>query len=182
MNKMTYVLLAEGFEELEAMAPMDLLRRAGVEVKTVSITEDQTVTGARGIPVVADLLLNELDFDAMELLVLPGGYPGYENLGKCPAVQELLLRANEAEKTIAAICGAPSVPGKLGLLKGHKATCYPGMEDTLGCEFSAEKVVESGHFITSRGAGTAVDFALALVAKLVSPEKAAEIAKGIVYA
>lgn len=182
MNHMTYVLLAEGFEELEAMAPVDLLRRAGVTVKTVSITKDKIVTGARGIPAVADILLEELDFDAMELLVLPGGYPGFENLGKCSAVQQLLLRADEAKKTIAAICGAPSVPGKMGLLKGHKATCYPGMEDTLGCEASTEKVVESGHFITSRGAGTAVDFALALVAKLTAPEKAAEIAKGIVYA
>jgi len=104
--------------------------------------------------------------DAGEILV--NGQPVYEN--------------PEVKKTIAAICGAPSVPGKMGLLKGHKATCYPGMEDTLGCEALTEKVVESGHFITSRGAGTAVDFALALVAKAVSREKAEEIAKGIVYA
>ncbi len=179
---MIYVLLAEGFEELEAMAPVDLLRRAGAEVKTVSVTDDKIVTGARGIPAVADLLLDEVDFDAMEMLVLPGGYPGYENLEKCTAAIDLLLRADKAKKTIAAICGAPSVPGKLGLLKGLKATCYPGMEDTLGCEALTEKVVESGHFITSRGAGTSIDFALALVAKAVSPEKAAEIAKGIVYA
>ena len=131
---------------------------------------------------VADILLSEVDFDAMEMLVLPGGYPGYENIAKCAPAIDLLTRADGAKKTIAAICGAPSVPGKLGLLKGQKATCYPGMEDTLGCEALTDKVVESGHFITSRGAGTAVDFALALVAKAVSPEKAAEIAKGIVYA
>ncbi len=181
MNKSVYVLLAEGFEELEALAPVDLLRRAGVEVKTVAVGSKHTVTGARGVPVAADILLNEVDFDKMEMLVLPGGYPGYENLGKTPEAVELLLRADREKKTIAAICGAPSVPGELGLLKGHKATCYPGMEDTLGCEFVAEKVVESGHWITSRGAGTAVDFALALVAKATTPEKAAEIAKGIVY-
>lgn len=178
---MIYVLLAEGFEELEAMAPVDLLRRAGAEVKTVSVTENALVTGARGISVAADLFLDELDLEAMEMLVLPGGYPGYENLANCPAVTELLKKAVAAEKTVAAICGAPSVPGQLGLLKGQTATCYPGMEDTLGCAFSDEAVVESGQFITSRGAGTAVDFALALVARAVSPEKAAEIAKGIVY-
>ncbi len=179
---MIYVLLAEGFEELEAMAPVDLLRRAGAEVATVSITGEKIVTGARGIPAVADLLLNELDFDAMEMLVLPGGYPGYVNYEKSEATLDLIRRTHQAEKTIASICGAPSVLGKMGLLKGEKATCYPGMEDALGCEALADKVVESGHFITSRGAGTAVDFALALVAKAVSPEKADEIAKGIVYA
>lgn len=178
---MIYVLLAEGFEELEAMAPVDLLRRAGAAVQTVSIADNKIVTGARGIPVVADIMLDEVDFEEMEMLVLPGGYPGYENLGNCPAAMDLLKRAAEAEKTVAAICGAPSVPGKLGLLKGRKATCYPGMEDTLGCEALPHKVVESGHFITSRAAGTSIDFALALVAKAVSPEKAAEIAKGIVY-
>ena len=130
---MIYVLLAEGFEELEAMAPVDLLRRAGAAVKTVSLTEEKIVTGARGIPAVADILLSEVDFDAMEMLVLPGGYPGYENIAKCAPAIDLLTRADGAKKTIAAICGAPSVPGKLGLLKGQKATCYPGMEDTLGC-------------------------------------------------
>ena len=179
---MIYVLLAEGFEELEAMAPVDLLRRAGATVQTVSVTGEKIVTGARGIPAVADILLNELNFDAMEMLVLPGGYPGYENFEKNEDVLALIRKTDAAKKTIAAICGAPSVPGKMGLLKGHKATCYPGMEDTLGCEALTEKVVESGHFITSRGAGTAIDFALALVAKAVSPEKAGEIAKGIVYA
>lgn len=181
MNKMIYVLLAEGFEELEAMAPVDLLRRAGATVQTVSVTGQTLVTGARGIPVAADITVDQVCFDKMEMLVLPGGYPGYENLEKCPAVIDLLKKADAAKITIAAICGAPSVPGKLGLLKGHKATCYPGMEDTLGCESTTEKVVESGHFITSRGAGTAVDFALALVAKAVSPQAAEEIAKGIVY-
>lgn len=178
---MIYVLLAEGFEELEAMAPVDLLRRAGAEVATVSITGEKIVTGARGIPAVADLLLSELDFDAMEMLVLPGGYPGYVNFEKSEETLALIRRTHQAEKTIASICGAPSVLGKMGLLKGEKATCYPGMEELLGCEALTDKVVESGHFITSRGAGTAVDFALALVAKAVSPEKADEIAKGIVY-
>lgn len=180
MNKI-YLLLAEGFEELEAFAPVDLLRRAGADVQTVAITEERTVTGARGIPAVADTTLGAVDYEKMDLLILPGGYPGYENLGKSPAVRELILRAAKDQKIIAAICGAPSVLGELGLLAGHKATCYPGMEDTLGCEAVKEKVVKSGRFITSRGAGTAIDFALALVEIAVSPQKAQELRKGIVY-
>lgn len=180
MNKI-YLLLAEGFEELEAFAPVDLLRRAGADIQTVAITPERTVMGARGISAMADCTLDAIDYEKMDLLILPGGYPGYENLGKSPAVRELILRAARDQKTIAAICGAPSVLGDLGLLAGHQATCYPGMEETLGCEALKEKVVRSGKFITSRGAGTAIDFALALVEEAVSAEKAEELRKGIVY-
>ena len=180
MNKI-YLLLAEGFEELEAFAPVDLLRRAGADIQTVAITPERTVTGARGIPAIADITIDAIDYEKMDLLILPGGYPGYENLGKSPAVRELILRAAKDQKTVAAICGAPSVLGDLGVLKGHQATCYPGMEDNLGCEAVDEKVVRSGNFITSRGAGTAIDFALALVEIAVSPQKAEELRKGIVY-
>ncbi|PWM41796.1 MAG: DJ-1 family protein [Clostridiales bacterium] len=180
MKEIVYVLLAEGFEEIEAIAPVDLLRRAGVTVETVSIEENKVVTGARGIPVVADITIRQLQFEAMRLLVLPGGYPGYENLEKSAAVKSLLRRAAEAGKEIAAICGAPSVLGKLGLLAGRSATCYPGMEQLLNCSVLTDPVVEDGPFITSRGAGTALAFALALVARVVSPEKAAEIRAGIV--
>ena len=179
--KKIYVLLAEGFEELEAFAPVDLLRRAGADVQTVSVGADRIVIGARGIAAVADLMLSELDEQQMEMLVLPGGYPGYENLGKNDQVCALIERAAEQQKVIAAICGAPSVLGNLGLLQGKVATCYPGMEDTLGCQASAEKVVCCDQFITSRGAGTAIDFALALVARAVSPKAAEELRKGIVY-
>ena len=180
MKEIVYVLLAEGFEEIEAIAPVDLLRRAGVTVETVSIEENKVVTGARGIPVVADITIRQLQFEAMRLLVLPGGYPGYENLEKSAAVKSLLRRAAEAGKEIAAICGAPSVLGKLGLLAGRSATCYPGMEQLLNCSVLTDPVVEDGPFITSRGAGTALAFALALVVRVVSPEKAAEIRAGIV--
>ena len=180
MKEIVYVLLAEGFEEIEAIAPVDLLRRAGVTVETVSIEENKVVTGARGIPVVADITIRQLQFEAMRLLVLPGGYPGYENLEKSAAVKSLLRRAAEAGKEIAAICGAPSVLGKLGLLAGRSATCYPGMEQLLNCSVLTDPVVEDGPFITSRGAGTALAFALALVARVISPEKAAEIRAGIV--
>ncbi|MBQ7936581.1 MAG: DJ-1/PfpI family protein [Clostridia bacterium] len=176
------VLLAEGFEELEAFAPVDLLRRAGAEVQTVSITETTTVTGARGIPAVADRTLSEADFEQMDLLILPGGYPGYVNLGKSEAVRRLILKTYESGKTIAAICGAPSVLGALGLLKDKKATCYPGMEQELHCkEVLLEKVVEDGNIITSRGAGTAIDFALKLIERVISPAKAKEVGESIVY-
>lgn len=177
---MVYELLAEGFEELEAAAPVDLLRRAGVEVRTVAIGKERLVTGARGIAVMADILAEELREEEMEMLILPGGYPGFENLAKNEWVAALLKRTAEKEIPIAAICGAPSVLGGLGLLKGRKATCYPGMEDTLGCEALFDAVVEDGPYITSRGAGTAVEFALALVARLVSEEKAEELRRGIV--
>ena len=180
---MVYVLLANGFEEVEALAPVDLLRRAGVPVQTLSVEETATVIGARQISVLADGMLADLDFEEMEMLVLPGGYPGYENLGKCKEVCALLVKAFQEGKEVAAICGAPVVPGRLGLLKGYKATCYPGMESELDCaEFIPEKVVTDRNLTTSRGAGTALDFALALVAKIVSAEKAEELRKGIVYA
>ena len=176
------VLLAEGFEELEAFAPVDLLRRAGATVQTVSITENTTVTGARGIPAVADTTLFKADLEQMDLLILPGGYPGYVNLGNSEAVRQLIVNTHQAGKTVAAICGAPSVLGALGLLKDKKATCYPGMEAELHCkEISLEKVVEDSNIITSRGAGTAIDFALKLVERAVSPEKAKEVAESIVY-
>ena len=180
MRDIVYELLAEGFEEVEALAPIDLLRRAGVEVVTVAVGGEKTVVGARGVPVVADILPHELDESRMQMLILPGGYPGYENLQKSEWVAALLKRAAAAEIDIAAICGAPTVPGSLGLLAGRVATCYPGMESLLGCTASEEAVVEHGPFITSRGAGTSLDFALALVARLVSKEKAEELRKGIV--
>ncbi len=181
MKSVVYVLLADGFEELEALAPVDLLRRAGAVVETVAVGENKIVTGARGVPVVADISMGQINFSAMRMVVLPGGFPGYENLYKSHKVCELLRRAAESEKEIAAVCGAPTVLGRLGLLRGRKATCYPGMESLLGCETLSQAVVEDGTLITSRGAGTSLDFALALVARVVSPEKAAEIRKSIVY-
>lgn len=180
MNKI-YLLLAEGFEEIEALAPVDLLRRAGAEVETVSITEEKMVIGAHNIPVLADITIGEMDEEDLSMLVLPGGYPGYVNLDQSEAVRELLMRTAEAKKTIAAICGAPSILNGLGLLQDKVATCYPSMEEDMDCEISRKKVVECENIITSRGAGTAIDFALALVEAAVSAEKAEELRKGIVY-
>ncbi|MBQ7095902.1 MAG: DJ-1/PfpI family protein [Clostridia bacterium] len=180
MRTIVYTLLAEGFEEVEALAPVDLLRRAGIETVTVSIEKERVVTGARGVSVVADLLFEELEEEKMKMVILPGGYPGYENLGKDERVAALLKKAVAEGLDIAAICGAPSVLGGLGLLEGRVATCYPGMEPLLGCAHSMDAVVEDGPFITSRGAGTALEFSLALVARLAGREKAEELRRGIV--
>lgn len=176
------VFLAEGFEEIEGLTVVDILRRAGVEVQTVSIGADRTVTGSHRIPVQADVCMKDADFSGTELLVLPGGMPGTKHLGACKELTELLVRFSEEGKKTAAICAAPSVLGDLGLLKGKKAACYPGFEDRLtGAEVVFDKVVADGNVTTSRGMGTAIPFALKLTEQLVSKEKADEIKKGIIY-
>ncbi len=177
-----YVFLAEGFEEIEGLTVVDILRRAGVDTQMVSISEDKMVTGSHQIPVQADLCIQDADFDQAELLVLPGGMPGTKYLGACELLTRQIVRFCEAGKKVAAICAAPSVLGDLGLLKGKKAACYPGFEDRLtGAEVIFEKVAVDGNITTSRGMGTAIPFALSLVAQLVSKEKAEELQKGIIY-
>lgn len=162
---MVFVNLAEGFEELEAVSVITVLRRAGVEVFLVSATESRVVTGVRGISMTADTLISEADFSRCEMIVLPGGMPGASNLSKTPVLMAAIKDFSEKGKWIAAICAAPAeVLGKSGILKGHKATGYPGSEKNLiGAEVLDEKVVISGKFVTSRGPGTALDFAFALV-------------------
>lgn len=176
------VFLADGFEEIEGLTVVDILRRAGADTQMVSITEERMVTGSHGIPVQADVCLKDADFTKTELLVLPGGMPGTLNLGACRPLSDLLLQFYKEGKQVAAICAAPSVLGDLGILKGKKAACYPGFEDRLtGAEVVYDKVVSDGNVTTSRGMGTAIPFALALTAKLVSEEKAEELKKGIIY-
>jgi len=175
---MIYEFLAEGFEELEAAAPLDILRRAGVEVQSVGVG-GRTVTGSHGIPVQCDIIPEEMDCGSCLGVILPGG-PGRSNLAKSPAVQELLRAVSARGGLIAAICGAPEILGLLGLLEGKRACCFPGSEkDLLGAQVLYDPVVIDGNVITSRGAGTAILFALALVEYLVSPEKAREIAAQI---
>lgn len=179
--KYAVVLLAEGFEEVEALAPVDLLRRAGVQTKILSVTDSCTVQGARGISVLADATLSALNFEQMDLLILPGGYPGYVNLEKSEEVRALVTRAAKENKQIGAICAAPTLLGKWGLLKDKKAACYPQMEADLFCkEVSFDPVVEDGNIITSRGAGTALPFALKLVERLCGEETAKKLAESIV--
>lgn len=176
------VFLADGFEEIEGLTVVDILRRAGVDTQTVSITGERMVTGSHCIPVQTDICLEAADFSETELLVLPGGMPGTLNLGNCKALTDLLTQFHENGKKVAAICAAPSVLGDLGILKGKKAACYPGFEDRLkGAEVVYDQVAWDGNVTTSRGMGTAIPFALSLVAQLVSEEKALELKKGIIY-
>ena len=177
-----YIFLADGFEEVEALVPVDLLRRAGVAVETVSISNTNLVTGRSGISVMADKLIGEIMFDEAELLVLPGGMPGTKNLGACKALTDQIAAfAGNKDKKIAAICAAPTVFGQLGVLEGKKACCYPGLEEKLlGAEASCDRVVVDGNIITSRGAGTAMDFALTLIAQLVDEETAEKVRQSIV--
>ena len=178
---MVYVLLAEGFEEVEALTPVDLLRRAGVETRLVGVT-GATVCGARGINVVTDLSMDEVDLAKADMLVLPGGMPGTTNLAACEKLTEALKKADQEKRGIAAICAAPSVLGDLGFLKGKKAVCYPGFESRLtGVEVLAVPVVTDGHITTSRGMGTAIAFALELTKRLKDEETAKQVSRSILY-
>ena len=179
---MVYILLAEGFEEVEALTPVDLLRRAGIETKLVGVT-GETVCGARGISVVTDLGMDEIDLSSADMLVLPGGMPGTTNLYADNRVTDAVRTMADADKYIAAICAAPSIIlGGMGLLEGRKATCYPSMEDGMkGAEAVKTTCVTDGKFITSCGVGGALDFACALITALAGREKADEIASSVVY-
>ena len=153
------VFLADGFEEIEGLTVVDILRRAGVEVSAVSITDEKMVTGSHGIRVEADARMKELDFKNTEMLVLPGGMPGTLHLKDHEGLGELLKKAYADGKYIAAICAAPTVLEKYGLLEGKKATSYPAMEKELvSADYQTDKVVVDGNIIPSRGMGTAIEF------------------------
>ena len=172
---MIYVCLAEGFEEIEALAPVDILRRAQFEVQTVGVT-GEVVTGAHGIRVAADLTVQQVQPASVEMLVLPGGMPGTKNLEASGEVQELLCAARRSNAWIAAICAAPSILGHAGLLNGRKATCFPGFEPELtGAQVTGNPVEQDGRLITAKGAGAAVAFGLKLVEVLSSPQKASQL-------
>lgn len=177
---MTYVFLADGFEEIEALSVVDILRRCQIDVQTVSITENRQVTGSHNIPVLADITLKEAHTDKAQALILPGGLPGSDNLQACKPLEEALKKAASENRIVAAICAAPKVLGAFGLLNGKKATCYPGFEkELLGATPLTEKVVWDGNAITSRGAGTAADFAFALAKALgVNPDP---VRKGMLF-
>lgn len=176
------VFFANGYEEIEALTVVDLTRRAGIETWMVSITEDKAVAGSHGITVSMDKTLEEVDFDKVEMIVLPGGMPGTLNLEACEPLMEKVKEFDKAGKYISAICAAPTVFGHLGLLKGRKACCYPDMEDGLvGAEVTYDSVAVSDHILTSRGMGTAIDFGLQIIARFQGKEAADEMAKKIVY-
>ena len=182
MSKKVGMMVANGYEEVEMLTVVDLLRRAGITCDIISVTGKKELTSSHRVTVVADLLYEDADFDSYDALVIPGGMPGTINLGAHEGVCEQLKKAYEGGKLIAAICAAPTVFGKLGLLEGKKAICYPSMEDQLtGADVTYESAVRDGNIITSRGMGTAIDFGLAILAYYEGEEAAAALAKKIVY-
>lgn len=179
--KKVNVFLQERFETVEALAVIDVLRRAGIEVETVSLMDDLMVKSAQGISVMADKMYADCDFSETDLYFLPGG-PGTKGYENRPDFLELIKEAYSSGKWVSAICAAPSILGHLGILQGKKATCFPGFEkDLYGAEFVNEKVVVDGNVITSRGMGTSIDLGLELVSILISPQKAQEIGKSAQY-
>lgn len=178
---MIYVMLADGFEEIEALAFVDILKRANIDVLTVSADNSETVTGSHGITVVPDIKLKNV-CEIGEGVVLPGGLPGTYNLRDNPEVIKILDEHHKAKKYIAAICAAPSVLGKHGFLKGKKATCYPSFEEELcGAIYSPDRVVVDDNVITSRGAGTAHDFAFKFVELLKGESESMKIRSSMLY-
>ncbi len=176
------VFLAEGFEEIEGLTVVDILRRAGVEVETISIMGSKDVCGSHKISVMADILYEDVDFEKLDGVVLPGGLAGTTNLGAHSGVNETIRSFAAAGKLVAAICAAPSVLGQAGLLEGKQAACYPGFEEKLtGAEVIYEEVAEAGNVITSRGMGTSIAFALRIASYLAGEESARELAEKIIY-
>ena len=170
---MIYMFLAEGFEEVEALAPLDLIRRAGLEIKTVGVGS-KTVVGSHGIPVVADITENEFSDNAPDMVILPGGMPGTKNLDASEVVHKAIADAVKNDAYVCAICAAPMILGKLGLLRGKNAVCYPGFEKYLdGAILPDKKVVHDGKVITAKGMGAAIEFGLSIVSAL-KDEKAAD--------
>lgn len=179
---MVYLFLAEGFEEIEALCVLDLLRRAKVDIKTVGVT-GKTVNGSHGIPVICDVMENELCIDdSFDMIILPGGLPGSDNLHTSKVVDAFIKKASETDKFICAICAAPYILGVRGLLKGKKATCYPGFENRLeGAICQNIGVVRDGKIITARAMGSAIDFALEIVEALLGKEAREKIRASILY-
>ena len=177
--KKAIIFLAEGFEEIEALTIVDVLRRGGVEVTTVSVTEDPYVLGAHNVEVLADAD-NEYDVSDADMVVLPGGMPGALNLRQSLMVCDAVTDFAAAGKLVGAICAAPFVLGELGVLKGKKATCYPGFEDKLqGAAYTATRVQRDGNIITGNCPSSALPFALALLAAIADEETAQQVADGM---
>lgn len=180
--KKVSVFLAEGFEEIEGLTVVDILRRAGVHTDMVSINDSLQITGAHGITVKADITFEKMDFSDVDMLVLPGGMPGTLHLQEHSGLSGLLCAYDKEDKFLAAICAAPSVLGGLGILKGKKACCYPSFEEKLiGAEVVMEPAIQDGHVITGRGMGNALTFALKLTEALCGLEKAEEVKKSILF-
>ena len=176
------VFLADGFEEIEGLTVVDVLRRAGVETVTVSVMGRKRIEGAHGIPVEADAVFEEAAMEDADMLVLPGGMPGTLHLKAHEGLRELLLSFDREKKCLAAICAAPAVLSELGMLRDRKACSYPSFEESLECgQVVREPAVTDGHITTGRGMGTAIPFALRLTEILCGREKAEEVREAIVF-
>lgn len=180
--KKVYVFFADGFEEIEAFASVDVLRRAGFDVEMISVMDNEIVKGAHQISVFCDKNIENCDFYDASLLLLPGGMPGAQTLGECEDLKRALCTAAEKGVTLAAICAAPMVLGQLGLLKGKKATCYPGFEQFLdGANYTAAMVEHDGNIITGKGPSAALPFAFAIVKHLAGEAKEKELKEAMCY-
>jgi protein deglycase len=176
--KTIFVHLAEGFEEMEALIPVDVWRRAGLEVFTISVTGKKTVTGSHHIPVIADLLFEEADYNLAEMLFLPGGMPGASNLDAHKGLREKLIEFNKAGKFLVAICAAPLVLGHNNILKNKRATCFPGYEKELyAAKVTGNSVEIDGNIITAKGAGVAFELAMRVTENIKGREYTMELAK-----
>ncbi len=178
----TAIFFATGYEEIEALTVVDILRRAGEEITMVSVTDERTVTSSHGVEVTMDKVLSEVNFDETDVIVLPGGMPGTKNLEACAALMEQVDAFVQAGKTVAAVCAAPSILGHRGHLNGKKACSFPDMESQLeGAEVLREPAVIDGNIITGRGMGAAIPFGLAILEKLQGKEAAEAMGRKIVY-
>jgi len=177
-----YIFLAKGFEEIEGLTVVDLLRRANIEITMVSITGELKVTGSHNITTITDALFEDINYSDADMLVLPGGMPGTTYLCEHKGLDLLLKEFAAKKKELAAICAAPRVLGTKEILKGKKATCYPGNEDALhGAQVVDTAVVKDGNITTSKGMGTAIDFSLSIIKTLKGADEALKIARAIQY-
>ncbi len=176
------IFLAPGYEEVEMLTVVDLLRRAEIPIDMISITDSLEVVSSHNVTIKADKLFSEADFDEAQMIILPGGIPGTPNLLAYKPLTDKICEFAEKGKWLSAVCAAPTVYGQLGLYKGRKATCYPGQESNLGdASYTIQPVVTDGIFITSRGAGTTIEFAAAIIERLKGKETAATVLKKIIY-
>lgn len=181
MNKI-YAFLATGFEEVEALGVVDVCRRAGLPLETVSVTGEPLVVGSHGVGIQADALFEDIDFSDASLLFLPGGLPGATNLNAHAGLRSVILSHYEAGKALAAICAAPLVYGQLGLLKGKRTTCYPGFEQYLtGALPTGALVVEDGQFLLGKGPAAVLRLGYAIVERFCGEAKAKEVCAGMLY-
>ena len=180
MKDKVCIHLAEGFEEIEALSVVDILRRASIDIEMVSITGEKEVTGAHDITVIADTLFEDVDYNEVKMIILPGGMPGARNLEKHQELRKQIKNFNDYKKPLGAICAAPLVLANAGVLDGKNATCYPGFEKELtGAKVSDTPVIRDGNIITGKGAGYSMNFALEIVTMLKDKEMAERLKDGM---